>query len=57
MTKAIAAVLGVYAVIAFAVGMIDLVDGLEAGSEAYSAFEDAILTGLGWPISLVAFLW
>lgn len=57
MTKAIAVVLGLYAVIAFAVGMIDLVDNLEEGLEAYDAFQDAIKTGLGWPISLVAFVW
>ncbi len=57
MTKNIAIVLGTYAVIAFAVALIQLVIKLEDGLVPGQAFTAAVGLGLTWPISLVAMFW
>ncbi len=57
MTKTVGIVLGVYGIIAFAVGLITLVMRLEDGLPPYQSFVTAIWSGLGWPVSLVALIW
>ncbi len=54
MTKNIGIVLGVYAVIAFAVFVLRLVVKLEDGLVTGDAFSAAIGAGVIWPVSLVA---
>ena len=54
MTKNIGIVLGVYAVIAFAVFLLKLVAKLEEGLVTGDAFSVAIGAGVIWPVSLVA---
>ena len=54
MTKNIGIVLGVYAVIAFAVFVLRLVAKLEEGLVTGDAFSVAIGAGVIWPVSLVA---
>ncbi len=54
MTKKIGIVLGVYAIIAFAVFVLKLVAKLEEGLVTGDAFSAAIGAGFIWPISLVA---
>lgn len=56
-TKAVGMILLVYAVLAFAVGIFDLTINLEDGLPPSAAFQDAIATGLLWPVTLVALLW
>jgi len=50
-------ILGIYGIGAFAWFLIDLTINLEDGMQPYDAFVDSVLTGLGWPISLIAALW
>ncbi len=57
MIRKIGIVLGTYAVIAFAVALIQLVIKLEDGLVAGQAFTTALGLGLTWPISLVAMFW
>ncbi|MCZ6637213.1 MAG: hypothetical protein O7C66_03350 [Alphaproteobacteria bacterium] len=54
MTKKIGIVLGVYAVIAFAVFVLKLVAKLEEGLVTGDAFSAAIGAGAIWPITLIA---
>ncbi len=54
MTKKIGIVLGVYAVIAFAVFVLKLVAKLEEGLVTGDAFSAAIGAGVIWPITLIA---
>ena len=54
MTKKIGIVLGVYAVIAFAVFVLKLVAKLEDGLVTGDAFSAAIGAGAIWPITLIA---
>lgn len=56
MTKNIGIVLGVYAIIAFVVFLLQLVAKLEDGLRTGDAFSAAIGTGAIWPVSLVALL-
>ena len=56
MTKNIAMVLGVYAVVAFAVALLQLVVKLEDGLMTGAAFSAAIGAGVIWPVSLVSLL-
>ncbi len=57
MTKNIGIVLGVYAIIAFVVFLLQLVAKLEEGLVTGDAFSAAIGAGVIWPISLVAMFW
>ncbi len=57
MTKNIGIVLGVYAIIAFAVFVLKLVAELEEGLVTGDAFSVAISAGVIWPASLVALFW
>ena len=57
MTKNIGIVLGVYAVIAFAVFVLKLVAKLEEGLVTGDAFSVALGAGAIWPISLAAVFW
>ena len=54
MTRTIGIVLGVYAIIAFVVFLLQLVAKLEDGMLAGDAFSVAIGAGVIWPVSLVA---
>ncbi len=54
MTRKIGIVLGVYAVVAFAVFVLKLVAKLEEGLVTGDAFSAAIGAGVIWPVSLVA---
>ncbi len=54
MTKKIGIVLGVYAIIAFVVFLLQLVAKLEDGLVTGDAFSVAITAGVIWPVSLVA---
>ena len=54
MTRTIGIVLGVYAIIAFAVFLLQLVAKLEDGLLTGDAFSVAIGAGVIWPVSLVA---
>ncbi len=54
MTRNIGIVLGVYAIIAFAVFVLKLVAKLEEGLVTGDAFSAAISAGVIWPVSLVA---
>ncbi len=54
MTKNIGIVLGVYAIIAFVVFLLQLVAKLEEGLVAGDAFSASIGAGVIWPVSLVA---
>ncbi len=54
MTRNIGIVLGVYAIIAFAVFLLRLVAKLEEGLVTADAFSAAIGAGAIWPVSLVA---
>jgi hypothetical protein len=57
MTKNFLIAIGVYGIIAIAVGIIDLTRNLnEEGLTTYDAFRDGILTGLGWPLSVIVWL-
>ena len=57
MIRTIGIVLGTYAVIAFAVALLQLVWKLEDGLMPGQAFTTALGLGLTWPISLVAMFW
>ncbi len=57
MIRNIGIVLGTYAVIAFAVALLQLVIKLEDGLLPGQAFTTALGLGLTWPISLVAMFW
>lgn len=57
MTKNIGIILGVYAVIAFAVFLLKLVAKLEEGLVTGDAFSAAIGAGVIWPVSLAATFW
>ena len=57
MTRTIGIVVGTYAVIAFAVALLQLVIKLEDGLLPGQAFTTALGLGLTWPISLVAMFW
>ena len=57
MIRTIGIVLGTYAVIAFAVALLQLVIKLEDGLVPGQAFTTALGLGLAWPISLVAMFW
>lgn len=57
MTRTIGIVVGVYAVIAFAVFLIQLVIKLEEGLVTGDAFAAAAGSGIIWPVSLVAMFW
>ncbi len=57
MIRNIGIVLGTYAVIAFAVALIQLIIKLEDGLVPGEAFTAALGLGLTWPISLVAMFW
>ncbi len=57
MIKLLGWVLGLYGVIVFSVFMIHLTIILEEVLRPYDVFMVAGWTGLGWPISLVAWLW
>ncbi len=57
MIRNIGIVLGTYAVIAFAVALIQLIIKLEDGLVPGEAFTTALGLGLTWPISLVAMFW
>ncbi len=57
MTRTIGIVLGTYAVVAVAVGLLHLVWNLEDGALPGEAFTAALGLGLTWPISLVAMFW
>ena len=57
MIKLLGWVFGLYGVIVFTVFMIHLTINLEEGLRPYDSFLAAGWTGLGWPVSLVAWLW
>ena len=57
MTRTIGIVVGTYAVIAFAVALLQLVIKLEDGLLPGQAFTTALGLGLTWPINLVAMFW
>ncbi|MCH7793775.1 MAG: hypothetical protein IH900_01355 [Proteobacteria bacterium] len=57
MIRTIGIVLGTYAVIAFAVALLQLIIKLEDGLLPGQAFTTALGLGLTWPISLVAMFW
>lgn len=57
MTRNIGIILGIYGIIAFAVGLLRLIQKLEEGLKSNDAFMEALGLGLTWPISLVAFFW
>ncbi len=57
MTRTIGIVIGTYAVIAFAVALIQLIIKLEEGLVPGQAFTTALGLGLTWPINLVAMFW
>ncbi len=57
MIRTIGIVLGTYAVIAFAVALLQLIIKLEDGLVPGQAFTTALGLGLTWPISLVAMFW
>ena len=57
MIRTIGIVLGTYAVIAFAVALLQLIIKLEDGLVPGQAFTIALGLGLTWPISLVAMFW
>ena len=57
MIRNIGIVVGTYAVIAFAVALLQLVIKLEDGLLPGQAFTTALGLGLTWPISLVAMFW
>ncbi len=57
MTRNIGIVLGVYAIIAFAVFVLKLVAKLEEGLVTGDAFSVSISAGVIWPVSLVALFW
>ena len=57
MIRNIGIVLGTYAVIAFAVALLQLIIKLEDGLLPGQAFTTALGLGLTWPISLVAMFW
>ncbi len=54
MNRTIGIVLGVYAIIAFAVFLLKLVAKLEDGLLTGDAFSVAIGAGVIWPVSLIA---
>ena len=57
MIRNVGIVLGTYAVIAFAVALLQLIIKLEDGLLPGQAFTTALGLGLTWPISLVAMFW
>ena len=57
MIRNVGIVLGTYAVIAFAVALLQLIIKLEDGLVPGEAFMAALGLGLTWPISLVAMFW
>ncbi len=57
MIRNIGIVIGTYAVIAFAVALIQLIIKLEEGLVPGQAFTTALGLGLTWPINLVAMFW
>lgn len=57
MAKNFLIALALYGIIAMAVGIIDLTRNLDVeGLTTYDAFRDGILTGLGWPLSVIVWL-
>jgi len=57
MLRVLGWILGIYGVGSFAWFMIDLTINLEDGMQPYDAVVDGVLTGLSWPVSLIAMLW
>ncbi len=57
MIRTIGIVVGTYAIIAFVVALFQLVVKIEDGLVPGQAFSAAIVSGLTWPISLVAMFW